>query len=197
MVEVSPAKSLRWMSLDLTDDKSKLVQVMAWWRQETSHYLSQSWRRSMSPSGVTRQQWVGNVWTSIFWYLYSLFIVPFGVLQTDRHFTISTDTLTDAKGNIDTFLVRRQSIFFSKTTWCTWSLDARAQFTSIRLHNYAPMEYYMIQWTAYFLRSHHCRMLNLFLICSPCPAQIIYLSSQFDVYTYFPNWLCYQAKQPN
>ena len=36
------------MQLDLTDDKSTLVQVMAWCRQATSHYLSQCWPRSMS-----------------------------------------------------------------------------------------------------------------------------------------------------
>ena len=31
---------------------------MAWCRQATSHYLNQCWSRSMSPSGVTRPQWV-------------------------------------------------------------------------------------------------------------------------------------------
>ena len=41
----------RWLSLDLTDDKSSLVQVMAWCHQATSHYLSQCWPRSLSPSG--------------------------------------------------------------------------------------------------------------------------------------------------
>ena len=46
------------MPLDLTDDKSTLVQVMAWCRQATSHYLSQCWPRSVSPYGVTRPQWV-------------------------------------------------------------------------------------------------------------------------------------------
>ena len=46
------------MPLDLTDDKSTLVQVMAWCRQATSHYLSQCWPRSLSPYGVTRLQWV-------------------------------------------------------------------------------------------------------------------------------------------
>ena len=50
--------ALRWMPLDLTDDKSTLVQVMAWCRQATSHYLSQCWPRSMSPYGVTGPQWV-------------------------------------------------------------------------------------------------------------------------------------------
>ena len=48
--------ALRWMPLNLTDGKSTLVQVMAWCRQATSHYLSQCWRRFMSPYGVTRSQ---------------------------------------------------------------------------------------------------------------------------------------------
>ena len=55
---ISCELALRWMSLNLTDDKSKLVQVMAWCRQATSHYLSQCWPRSLSPYGVTRPQWV-------------------------------------------------------------------------------------------------------------------------------------------
>ena len=38
---------LKLMSLDFTDDQSTLVQVMAWCRQATSHYLSQCWPRSM------------------------------------------------------------------------------------------------------------------------------------------------------
>ena len=33
--------TLRWTPLDLTDDKSTLVLVMAWCRQAASHYLSQ------------------------------------------------------------------------------------------------------------------------------------------------------------
>ena len=50
--------ALRWLPLDLTDDKSTLVQVMALCHQATSHYLSECWPRSMSPNGVTRPQWV-------------------------------------------------------------------------------------------------------------------------------------------
>ena len=52
---------LRWKPLDLTDDKSTLVQVMAWCRQATSHYLSQRWPRFMSSYGVTRPQWVNMI----------------------------------------------------------------------------------------------------------------------------------------
>ena len=54
MAVISQAK----LSLDLSDNKSTLVQVMAWCRQATSHYLSQCWPRSRPPNGVTRPQWV-------------------------------------------------------------------------------------------------------------------------------------------
>ena len=46
------------MPLDLTDDMSTLVQVMAWFHQAASHYLSQCWPRSLSPHGVTKPLWV-------------------------------------------------------------------------------------------------------------------------------------------
>ena len=57
---ISCELALRWMSLHLTDDKSILVQVMAWCHQATSHYLSQCWPRSLSPYGVTRSQCVND-----------------------------------------------------------------------------------------------------------------------------------------
>ena len=50
--------ALIWMSLDFTDDQSTLVQVMAWCRQASSHYLSQCWPRYLSSYGVIRPQWV-------------------------------------------------------------------------------------------------------------------------------------------
>ena len=53
--------ALRWMPQDLADDKSALVQVMAWCRQATSHYLSQCWPRPILPNGVTRPQWVNSL----------------------------------------------------------------------------------------------------------------------------------------
>ena len=56
---LSNDNALRWMPWDLTDDKSALVQVMAWWLQATSHYLGQCWPRSVSSYGVTRPQWHG------------------------------------------------------------------------------------------------------------------------------------------
>ena len=57
------------MSLDFTDDKSTLIQVMAWCRQATSHYMSQCWLRSLSPYGVTRPQWIKH-------YILKLLLLP-------------------------------------------------------------------------------------------------------------------------
>ena len=51
--------ALQWIPQDLTDvNKSTLLQVMAWCRQATSHYLSQCWLSFLSPYDVTRPQWV-------------------------------------------------------------------------------------------------------------------------------------------
>ena len=47
-----------WMAHDPGKCKLELVQVMAWCCQATSHCRNQCWPRSMSPYGVTRQQWV-------------------------------------------------------------------------------------------------------------------------------------------
>ena len=61
-----------WMSLGFTDDQSTLVQVMAWCRQTTSHYMSQCWPRSLSPYGITRPQWVIAWTTCIIFVVYSI-----------------------------------------------------------------------------------------------------------------------------
>ena len=85
--------ALIWMSLDFTDDQPTLVQVMAWCRQATSHYLSQCWPRSLSPYGVTRLQWVK---------IYSHSIIVFcniSWLSTEFENRIKY-TMTSSNGNI-------------------------------------------------------------------------------------------------
>ena len=58
-MSISCQITLRWMPQNTFDDKSTLVQVMAWCRQAPIHYLSQCWLKSMSPYGVTMaSQWV-------------------------------------------------------------------------------------------------------------------------------------------
>ena len=49
---------LRRITEHLAHNQSILVQAMAWCRQETSHYMSQCWQRSLSPCGITRLQCV-------------------------------------------------------------------------------------------------------------------------------------------
>ena len=68
--------ALRSMPQNPSDDKSTLVQVMAWCRQAASHYLSQCCPRSLSPYGVTRPQWVKLVtkWTKKTAQIYCCFI---------------------------------------------------------------------------------------------------------------------------
>ena len=60
--------TLIWMSLEFSDAQSTLVQEMAWCRQAASYYPSQCWPRFLSPSGVTRPQWVLNCWTPRGWW---------------------------------------------------------------------------------------------------------------------------------
>ena len=61
------------MRTSLIDDRSILVQVMAWCYQATSHYLNQCWPRSMLLIGNTRSQcfkclgcvnWMTSKWNS-------------------------------------------------------------------------------------------------------------------------------------
>ena len=63
MFRFSHDNALKWMPWDIIDDKSKLVQVMAWCHQATNHYLSSCWPRCKSPYGITRLQWVKSVLT--------------------------------------------------------------------------------------------------------------------------------------
>ena len=63
------------MSVDLTDDMSTLVQVMAWCRQATSHYLSQSCPTSLSSYGVNRPQLVKEKNINF------LIMIPFGSIR--------------------------------------------------------------------------------------------------------------------
>ena len=51
------------MSTDLSDDKSTLVQVMAWRRQAKCYHLCLCWPRFVSSYGVIRAQWF-RVWAS-------------------------------------------------------------------------------------------------------------------------------------
>ena len=57
----SSDNALLIMPQNLPGDKSALVQVMAWCRQATSHYLNQRWPRSLTHICGTKRRWVNKV----------------------------------------------------------------------------------------------------------------------------------------
>ena len=48
--------AFQWMAQNPTDDKSTLIQVMAWFYQTTSHYVNQCWLKFMTSYDITRPQ---------------------------------------------------------------------------------------------------------------------------------------------
>ena len=86
---ISRETALIWMSLDHTYVKSTVVQVMAWCRQATSHYLSQCWPRSMSPYGVTRPQWVNKFSWRILLPVKEVFMWTLTLILTSPFFVIT------------------------------------------------------------------------------------------------------------
>ena len=136
------------MPWDLTDDKSTLVQVMAWCRQATSHYLSQWWPSSMSPYGVTRPQWVKLrlplsvglsffSWGRCIWVLKDIVYLPMQRASTEQEdkcllagsFILSSVTRLD-DGNISWQQCCRDSCHFSE--W--WEMLNPSLSVSSRSH---------------------------------------------------------------
>ena len=61
ILSTSPEIGHMWVPLNLINDKSTLVQVMAWYCQATSHYLNQCWLRSLTRYGVTQLHIISSV----------------------------------------------------------------------------------------------------------------------------------------
>ena len=79
-----------WVPHKTFDDKSTLVQVMAWWRQATSHYLKQCWPRFPTPPGPQRVK----MWACLRWWLkHHMHVKPWicfdYVKQNPAHATLS------------------------------------------------------------------------------------------------------------
>ena len=72
---------LRWMPQNLTDDKSTLVQVVAW-----CHYLNQYWPRSPTPYGITRPQWVNPYQEKRFLVGVFVTLAPWNILPTQSFY---------------------------------------------------------------------------------------------------------------
>ena len=101
---------LRWMSLDLTNNNSTLVQILARSNLVTSHYLSQCWLGSMLPYGVTRPQWL-KAWYPI---LSSLKPLEPASYTLETNLIISTTWPSPRRPSADTVLTEYIKMIFSK-----------------------------------------------------------------------------------
>ena len=102
---------LRSMSLHLADVKSTLVQVMAWCRQATSHYLSQCWPSSLSSYGITRPQWNNkdlSTQVTVQWKVKKNLFFLFSKQSKSNSFTVMNNS------TIDTFCSFRTFFLFSR-----------------------------------------------------------------------------------
>ena len=84
---------IRWMAQKLCDDKSTLVQVMAWCRQATSHYLNRCRERPMAPYDVMRLIYnilILGVWCSTIPHLPGCFC-PWTFFENIGFNTVPTD----------------------------------------------------------------------------------------------------------
>ena len=89
----------KWKSMDLSDDQSKLVRVVACCHQAASHYLNHCWPNSISPYGITRQQWIKivtliTIWIVKIWYALKWFDCKINhVRYSNSEENISTDII--------------------------------------------------------------------------------------------------------
>ena len=129
--------ALRWMPLDLTDEKSTLVQVMAWCRQATSHYLSQCWPKSLSPYGVTRPQWVSIITDdlcTVITIVWLLFKFPDTDIRYIQYFVMWFEQLFSYSFCV--FKVIFHSVFFLAIIW-----NSSVPLSHIVQHNKHISEY--------------------------------------------------------
>ena len=129
------------MLMDLTDDKSTFVLIMAWCHQATNHYMSQCWPRLIAPYGVNGPQRVKNIFytpinhglafshnglksimiTVIYWYWFTHFIHRLHhfanrLRRKQQRFTCLTTSATLLLKQL-CCLIRRHFGFFLSTIW--------------------------------------------------------------------------------
>ena len=130
--DISSEITLRSTSLDLSDDKSILVQVMAWCHQATSHYLNQCWPRSLPPYDIARPQRVNN---------HSIDIV------FPEYYGLSSRTVVKSHRFLKSFLYYIQVQLPWESNWWSVVIDF---FKSINLRLFMmSVHQYKKQWYTY------------------------------------------------
>ena len=100
--------AFRWMPQNTFDEKSTLVEEMAWYSLATSHYLSQCWLRFMSEYDISRPKQVKHT-SKFFRFIYSK--------PTQQKVSVSSDDVLCLLGAPIAFFTN----FF--LFWCLYSLS--------------------------------------------------------------------------
>ena len=119
------------MPQDLSD-KSTLVQVMAWCRQATSHYLNQYWPRSLPPYGVTRPQWVKA------WAKWMILRTPF-FLNVNYDIFLQISLKFNPKGHIDNMSRLVKVMTRHQTSIKLWPEPMVTKIYTAILHDYCKI----------------------------------------------------------
>ena len=121
------------MPQNASDDKSILVQVMAWCRKAPNHYLSQCWPRSMSPWGITRPQQVK----------YDIFMIFCVSWNTENHLPWGRISITCNIGEWRGDMKSKFFIFFPKNNAAYKELTSAGSYLVI---NYTSADLFWSSW---------------------------------------------------
>ena len=125
------------------DNKSSVVQVMAWCCQAASHYLTQCWSRSAIPYGATRLQWVNSLWPSdTIWREIWVNIGSGNVLLPDGTKPLPEPKLTDHQWSPVTFILGQ----FHKSCLNHQSLNLLKNYIS-KFHSNFPGANELTHWS--------------------------------------------------
>ena len=139
--------ALRWMPQDLTDDKSTLIQVMAWCHQATSHFLNQCWPRSPKPYGVTRPQWVNTFPLRQNWCPFTDGILELIFLYDNCWILVSTQEKCLPEGPINNKPVLVQTIAWHWIGDRPMSEPIMVEVADQCMCNSASMSWFGVGWT--------------------------------------------------
>ena len=124
-------------------DKSTLVQVMAWCRQATSHYLSQCWPRSLSPYGVTRPQMSWYIeaetkWPSFCRWPFQMYFLQWKYQNFNWNFTeicsqVSNWWYASIGSDNGLALMQRQAIIWTNDDLVYWHMYASPGLNALTL----------------------------------------------------------------
>ena len=131
--------ALRWLSQDLTDDKSTLVQVMAWCCQAASHHLTQCLACSVLPYGITRPQWVNTLSPEQNVSHFAHNIYKWILLNENYYILTQISIKCDCKGTVDDIWALVQVMAWHRILLAIWRVNSILSINTVGTpYNTAP-----------------------------------------------------------